>query len=1082
MISFKIYGNTLLSPKKFTTTGSYNLNECTFEFDESWDGIRAKFAVFYREDHMDEADGVPIVEGHCSIPGAVLGENQRVFVGVFGHIVNADGSLMTRCTTNCVPIEVERGALVTGNPVTPTVWEQYYLDILKQAQNAQQKAKEAGLSAEQTIRFSELARLQAQAVNNVTEQVAQRAEELRGYVDIVRTLTARSEELYQNIVDSSGDSNAEIVEARGGFGNLGGRLSDADEKLTGLQETLPQKADSAALAELSAAVNGKLSRDEPIHSSQLAVDSDENKIQPSNLSESVLAMMAGTAPVSPAPANGSLVREKFAPNAVSEHSASFIEPGRNLFDAERASAKGWWRSTANGQAQSNEYTAAWCYSDYIPVRGGTSYVCNNFCHSVCFFDSAFQFLSGQVFSNVEADHPAFTAAENSCYVTLNIRYSERGILMLEAGTESSDYEPYTLKLRHSRTDAQLEALGTQIGQTGAQLETCANRIDRITTCRLLAKSTGDFSNHREGVSVFTGWALPFQKSGFSETITAVRLAVSVGDSTDVPVQLCFLDDAAQELAHYDAVLPQSGFLTVLTEVSPSLLTDTFYIGIRVKPGVTGTVLMLAKAVSDLDYPKPAAYYYTTAQRSWTLSDTYGYETADIKVYTGLGAIPAQHTHPKEEITGVDWPNITGEPFSIDLAAQYDAVIGDTLELFVDGILECRDASQYYVVFDAPKGCKYHRKWVYTPLAGDDDFTLAVSVYDTSRRLLAQRSALIRVHSLPHSPDAPFYLLCVGDSLTEGGTWCAELDRRLTGSGGIPAGNGFSNLHFIGGMRHASGTRFEGHGGYSFADYTSEGAPQYRVEVLSGMKLSDASGQSIWMDDGGNRWQLQTRDVPNSRLTFRYPDGASGYSLPESGTLRFLSGGGDNGNIAYQNAVRLSGNPFWSAADGRNDFKAYCAALGVPRIDACLLLMTWNGTKEIGTLIEQAKGFVDGLHTDYPACKIVLSGLQLPCEDGLGENYGSSTIWNSFAMDRFVHDLNRAYAAWCGEETYAPFLNFMQLCGQFDSAYSGIMEWRPVNQRSSYTELIAVNGVHPSQSGYLQIADAFYRKTIGWVLP
>jgi len=37
--------------------------------------------------------------------------------------------------------------------------------------------------------------------------------------------------------------------------------------------------------------------------------------------------------------------------------------------------------------------------------------------------------------------------------------------------------------------------------------------------------------------------------------------------------------------------------------------------------------------------------------------------------------------------------------------------------------------------------------------------------------------------------------------------------------------------------------------------------------------------------------------------------------------------------------------------------------------------------------------------------------------------------------------------------------------------------RKVNVRSSQTEWIGTNGVHPSMDGYLQIGDAFYRALV-----
>ena len=36
---------------------------------------------------------------------------------------------------------------------------------------------------------------------------------------------------------------------------------------------------------------------------------------------------------------------------------------------------------------------------------------------------------------------------------------------------------------------------------------------------------------------------------------------------------------------------------------------------------------------------------------------------------------------------------------------------------------------------------------------------------------------------------------------------------------------------------------------------------------------------------------------------------------------------------------------------------------------------------------------------------------------------------------------------------------------------------PVNNRSTITERIGVNGIHPSMDGYLELGDIFYRSLI-----
>lgn len=431
---------------------------------------------------------------------------------------------------------------------------------------------------------------------------------------------------------------------------------------------------------------------------------------------------------------------------------------------------------------------------------------------------------------------------------------------------------------------------------------------------------------------------------------------------------------------------------------------------------------------------------------------------------------------------------------IDFPQYYDAVEVDCLELYAQSLLRCRDYRNYYLVFSAPRGKGYRRKWSYTPMEGDESFTLTLSVYSSARLLLAQASVEIRVHPLPRRPDRPLHFLCVGDSLTAGGVWPRELYRRLTQPSESTRGDtalcpeqpcaalGSENIRFLGDcsaeLEGVGGVHFEGRGGWTWEHYTGMGVPQYWLQVVSGMKADTASEQSLWTDEDGVAWQLETIDREKGRLKMKTPYGQAPGRMAASGRLRYLSGGGSREEICYDGFETESNNPFYHQEAGCNDFARYAARMGAPGIDCCITLLTWNGTKEISQVVAQGKVFVDRLHQQYPNCKILLMGLQVPNEDGMGESYGSSEVWNYFVMEQYVHDLNRAYEDWCREPAYRAFLSFVQISGQFDTEYGGAFDGRPANPRSAERERLGINGVHPAPQGYLQIADAAFRRVAG----
>ena len=98
--------------------------------------------------------------------------------------------------------------------------------------------------------------------------------------------------------------------------------------------------------------------------------------------------------------------------------------------------------------------------------------------------------------------------------------------------------------------------------------------------------------------------------------------------------------------------------------------------------------------------------------------------------------------------------------------------------------------------------------------------------------------------------------------------------------------------------------------------------------------------------------------------------------------------------------------------------------------------------------------------------------------GTGANYGAQLPYSdAYGITRFVFALNQAYEKLAHEEQYCDFVEFIQVSGQFDSDYNYPMAEKPVNTRSTRTELIGTNGVHPTLEGYMQIADAAFRNMV-----
>jgi hypothetical protein len=434
-----------------------------------------------------------------------------------------------------------------------------------------------------------------------------------------------------------------------------------------------------------------------------------------------------------------------------------------------------------------------------------------------------------------------------------------------------------------------------------------------------------------------------------------------------------------------------------------------------------------------------------------------------------------------EITAINssLSGVANAKVNIDLPKAYYAVIGDTLEIFVSGILECEDWSNYYVQFTGSvnKGNSYKRKWVYTPGSGDADFTLKVTVYDNVGNLLSTATTQIKILTRKSSVSTTRNVLCMGDSLTEDGVWAGELKRRLTATGGTPSADGVSNVNFIGSCL-TNGVNFEGYGGWNWNSYLTVGETMYWLTVSSGMKDSTMH-ESVW-SDGTNQWTLETIGTSN-KLKFKRTIVSGSYTMPASGTLTYVSGGSsDHTNIVFSVSSLASGNPFWNPTTSAVDFTYYCTNLGVSSIDYLVVLLGWNSVLNavVDGNVTSGKSFIDKLHTAFPNCKVIISGLQVPNENGWGYNYGTYVDgqWQKdyLTIKNSAHDLNVAYENWCLETGYSSYLTFSQLCGQFDMEYSYDYLSTPVNVRNTTTEKIFMNCIHPSANGKYQIADAMYR--------
>lgn len=413
-----------------------------------------------------------------------------------------------------------------------------------------------------------------------------------------------------------------------------------------------------------------------------------------------------------------------------------------------------------------------------------------------------------------------------------------------------------------------------------------------------------------------------------------------------------------------------------------------------------------------------------------------------------------------------------ENIFLSVPSKYELVVGDTFELFYKGIINAVHPEDLYVEINCAKGKAYQKRYIYTPDVGDiGTYTMNIKLYNNTHYLIDEKNLSIVVKAKATSPNSEKILLYVGDSLSNSGRIPREFIRRVTQSGGTPAGDALQNITSIG-TCNSSYAYFEAYGGYSFSSYNTENKlNSFMWITCQGHDKTVDDQHSTYTDSNGKYWKLETIEENRIKIICSSISG----SLPAStGTLTWYSGGTHHSNIVFTASEQAAGNPFWNDTEQKVDFGWYVSQFNKDHLDYVYVLLGWNDVyKSTETYKQQVETFTSNILTDFPSCKIVLLGLEVPSYDGLAHNYGSNNYKNAYYYQmNHVWKLNALYAQIASENSSN--VSFVNVAGQFDTENNMITSTRPVNVRNSQTEVYQTNGVHPDVTGSDQIADACYR--------
>ena len=427
-----------------------------------------------------------------------------------------------------------------------------------------------------------------------------------------------------------------------------------------------------------------------------------------------------------------------------------------------------------------------------------------------------------------------------------------------------------------------------------------------------------------------------------------------------------------------------------------------------------------------------------------------------------------------------------EQIRVNIPKKYDLVVGDTFQLYYRGIIEAPNPYVYSIVSICDKGRNFPRYFEYAPTE-PGQHKLTIKVYDAQRNLLGEGETMLNV-VVPKEPKKTTNILCIGASTTAGGQWVGEVYRRITADDGEPGGLGYKNaVKFVGTCKPAKypDIALTAYGGWAWDNFLTNAPGAMWVKCDNNRQVDDQ--HSLWQDVNGAIWQLETLQIDYLKFN-RWKDHTS--PRPLHGPLVHYANASDTSPIEFTSSSEAAKTPFYIEELGKIDFKAYAEQIGAESIDAVYIWLGGNGLMSQQALslprkeyckvvVSKGKKLVGLIREAFPNVKVKIMGQHLSSQNGgTGTSYGAMLpLTDTYEISTYKWELNLAYEAWCLEEEYKDFMEFINIAGQFDCEYGYPCKQKPVNTRSEVTERLDTNSVHPTTEGYYQVADAVYRNVV-----
>ena len=491
----------------------------------------------------------------------------------------------------------------------------------------------------------------------------------------------------------------------------------------------------------------------------------------------------------------------------------------------------------------------------------------------------------------------------------------------------------------------------------------------------------------------------------------------------------------------------------------------------------------ARPVAEYEVPN-GAKYFCIAKDVDESGKTHGDYPHVITVATKKSEI----SDLRDKIAGIEKSN--RKP-ALNIGSKIYAVVGDTLQIFKKSIVDSLGIP-YIMKIESAKGRVYPRYWEYTPNADDvGSSEIKFSLLNVDGSVIDERIvSLITVNASNTSKN----VLNIGDSTMANGEIPIELSRRIKGTNGVataPTALALSNINVVGRIKNGDRTvGWEGTGGWSYANYTSQGSRAVRFQVTNAQSITVKDLIRISATNSYGYYQFEvtkvnvTNGTGNIRAVFSYTTPYSSNFLNEVSASGNLTNTNNFVVGSYLSFTEEFYQPFWNTTTNQFDIKTYVNDYCGNKVDYIFILLGINslyGTKpfaSVDSVLDSCKNLLRKIHADLPNTKILLSTNNLVSQNGgLGFNYNAQTYFGQYdveVINHLIFAMNKAYYTLETDTEFMQYVEVINTHAQFDADNAFPITTKNVNTRSGETESVGTNGVHPTNNGYWQIADAEFR--------